>query len=276
MVTVLKNSDRIDNLSGMQKKYYKDGFLFKKDIDKEGLSEEFATIIFKCLNLEDYGIKYREYEAVRLNIEGEDCRGCKTEFLPNQFGTPLNMFMPEKEYDFKNIRTIRKSIYAITSYLEDNMKTAFNVQNMEIYLAILAILDAFMLNPDRKFSNINIDVEDNKLVPGYIFDNGMAYLSYTRGSGFYRFDNLTLDLARVRSLLTNETYLGGMNEELVKLCEEYNLELKFNMNKFNKLFMDMQSKGVYKNEDYQYIKCIFDIIYRSFLISGIFKEASAR
>lgn len=276
MVTVLKNSDRIDNLSGMQKKYYKDGFLFKKDIDKEGLSEEFATIILKCLNLEDYGIKYREYEAVRLNIEGEDCRGCKTEFLPNQFGTPLNMFMPEKEYDFKNIRTVRKSIYAITSYLEDNMKTAFNVQNMEIYLAILAILDAFMLNPDRKFSNINIDVEDNKLVPGYIFDNGMAYLSYTRGSGFYRFDNLTLDLARVRSLLTNETYLGGMNEELVKLCEEYNLELKFNMNKFNKLFMDMQSKGVYKNEDYQYIKCIFDIIYRSFLISGIFKEASAR
>lgn len=276
MVTVLKNSDRIDNLSGMQKKYYKDGFLFKKDIDKEGLSEEFATIIFKCLNLEDYGIKYREYEAVRLNIEGEDCRGCKTEFLPNQFGTPLNMFMPEKEYDFKNIRTVRKSIYAITSYLEDNMKTAFNVQNMEIYLAILAILDAFMLNPDRKFSNINIDVEDNKLVPGYIFDNGMAYLSYTRGSGFYRFDNLTLDLARVRSLLTNETYLGGMNEELVKLCEEYNLELKFNMNKFNKLFMDMQSKGVYKNEDYQYIKCIFDIIYRSFLISGIFKEASGR
>lgn len=276
MVTVLKNSDRIDNLSGMQKKYYKDGFLFKKDIDKEGLSEEFATIIFKCLNLEDYGIKYREYEAVRLNIEGEDCRGCKTEFLPNQFGTPLNMFMPEKEYDFKNIRTVRKSIYAITSYLEDNMKTAFNVQNMEIYLAILSILDAFMLNPDRKFSNINIDVEDNKLVPGYIFDNGMAYLSYTRGSGFYRFDNLTLDLARVRSLLTNETYLGGMNEELVKLCEEYNLELKFNMNKFNKLFMDMQSKGVYKNEDYQYIKCIFDIIYRSFLISGIFKEASAR
>ena len=276
MVTVLKNSDRIDNLSGMQKKYYKDGFLFKKDIDKEGLSEEFATIIFKCLNLEDYGIKYREYEAVRLNIEGEDCQGCKTEFLPNQFGTPLNMFMPEKEYDFKNIRTVRKSIYAITSYLEDNMKTAFNVQNMEIYLAILAILDAFMLNPDRKFSNINIDVEDNKLVPGYIFDNGMAYLSYTRGSGFYRFDNLTLDLARVRSLLTNETYLGGMNEELVKLCEEYNLELKFNMNKFNKLFMDMQSKGVYKNEDYQYIKCIFDIIYRSFLISGIFKEASAR
>ena len=276
MVTVLKNSDRIDNLSGMQKKYYKDGFLFKKDIDKEGLSEEFATIIFKCLNLEDYGIKYREYEAVRLNIEGEDCQGCKTEFLPNQFGTPLNMFMPEKEYDFKNIRTIRKSIYAITSYLEDNMKTAFNVQNMEIYLAILAILDAFMLNPDRKFSNINIDVEDNKLVPGYIFDNGMAYLSYTRGSGFYRFDNLTLDLARVRSLLTNETYLGGMNEELVKLCEEYNLELKFNMNKFNKLFMDMQSKGVYKNEDYQYIKCIFDIVYRSFLISGIFKEASGR
>lgn len=276
MVTVLKNSDRIDNLSGMQKKYYKDGFLFKKDIDKEGLSEEFATIILKCLNLEDYGIKYREYEAVRLNIEGEDCRGCKTEFLPNQFGTPLNMFMPEKEYDFKNIRTIRKSIYAITSYLEDNMKTAFNVQNMEIYLAILAILDAFMLNPDRKFSNINIDVEDNKLVPGYIFDNGMAYLSYTRGSGFYRFDNLTLDLARVRSLLTNETYLGGMNEELVKLCEEYNLELKFNMNKFNKLFMDMQSKGVYKNEDYQYIKCIFDIIYRSFLISGIFKEATGR
>lgn len=276
MVTVLKNSDRIDNLSGMQKKYYKDGFLFKKDIDKEGLSEEFATIILKCLNLEDYGIKYREYEAVRLNIEGEDCRGCKTEFLPNQFGTPLNMFMPEKAYDFKNIRTVRKSIYAITSYLEDNMKTAFNVQNMEIYLAILAILDAFMLNPDRKFSNINIDVEDNKLVPGYIFDNGMAYLSYTRGSGFYRFDNLTLDLARVRSLLTNETYLGGMNEELVKLCEEYNLELKFNMNKFNKLFMDMQSKGVYKNEDYQYIKCIFDIIYRSFLISGIFKEASAR
>ena len=276
MVTVLKNSDRIDNLSGMQKKYYKDGFLFKKDIDKEGLSEEFATIILKCLNLEDYGIKYREYEAVRLNIEGEDCRGCKTEFLPNQFGTPLNMFMPEKEYDFKNIRTVRKSIYAITSYLEDNMKTAFNVQNMEIYLAILAILDAFMLNPDRKFSNINIDVEDNKLVPGYIFDNGMAYLSYTRGSGFYRFDNLTLDLARVRSLLTNETYLGGMNEELVKLCEEYNLELKFNMNKFNKLFMDMQSKGVYKNEDYQYIKCIFDILYRSFLISGIFKEASAR
>lgn len=276
MVTVLKNSDRIDNLSGMQKKYYKDGFLFKKDIDKEGLSEEFATIILKCLNLEDYGIKYREYEAVRLNIEGEDCRGCKTEFLPNQFGTPLNMFMPEKEYDFKNIRTVRKSIYAITSYLEDNMKTAFNVQNMEIYLAILAILDAFMLNPDRKFSNINIDVEDNKLVPGYIFDNGMAYLSYTRGSGFYRFDNLTLDLARVRSLLTGETYLGGMNEELVKLCEEYNLELKFNMNKFNKLFMDMQSKGVYKNEDYQYIKCIFDIIYRSFLISGIFKEASGR
>ena len=276
MVTVLKNSDRIDNLSGMQKKYYKDGFLFKKDIDKEGLSEEFATIILKCLNLEDYGIKYREYEAVRLNIEGEDCRGCKTEFLPNQFGTPLNMFMPEKEYDFKNIRTVRKSIYAITSYLEDNMKTAFNVQNMEIYLAILAILDAFMLNPDRKFSNINIDVEDNKLVPGYIFDNGMAYLSYTRGSGFYRFDNLTLDLARVRSLLTNETYLGGMNEELVKLCEEYNLELKFNMNKFNKLFMDMQSKGVYKNEDYQYIKCIFDIIYRSFLISGIFKEATGR
>lgn len=276
MVTVLKNSDRIDNLSGMQKKYYKDGFLFKKDIDKEGLSEEFATIILKCLNLEDYGIKYREYEAVRLNIEGEDCRGCKTEFLPNQFGTPLNMFMPEKEYDFKNIRTVRKSIYAITSYLEDNMKTAFNVQNMEIYLAILAILDAFMLNPDRKFSNINIDVEDNKLVPGYIFDNGMAYLSYTRGSGFYRLDNLTLDLARVRSLLTNETYLGGMNEELVKLCEEYNLELKFNMNKFNKLFMDMQSKGVYKNEDYQYIKCIFDIIYRSFLISGIFKEATGR
>lgn len=276
MVTVLKNSDRIDNLSGMQKKYYKDGFLFKKDIDKEGLSEEFATIILKCLNLEDYGIKYREYEAVRLNIEGEDCRGCKTEFLPNQFGTPLNMFMPEKEYDFKNIRTVRKSIYAITSYLEDNMKTAFNVQNMEIYLAILAILDAFMLNPDRKFSNINIDVEDNKLVPGYIFDNGMAYLSYTRGSGFYRFDNLTLDLARVRSLLTGETYLGGMNEELVKLCEEYNLELKFNMNKFNKLFMDMQSKGVYKNEDYQYIKCIFDIIYRSFLISGIFKEATGR
>lgn len=276
MVTVLKNSDRIDNLSGMQKKYYKDGFLFKKDIDKEGLSEEFATIILKCLNLEDYGIKYREYEAVRLNIEGEDCRGCKTEFLPNQFGTPLNMFMPEKEYDFKNIRTVRKSIYAITSYLEDNMKTAFNVQNMEIYLAILAILDAFMLNPDRKFSNINIDVEDNKLVPGYIFDNGMAYLSYTRGSGFYRFDNLTLDLARVRSLLTNETYLGGMNEELVKLCEEYNLKLKFNMNKFNKLFMDMQSKGVYKNEDYQYIKCIFDIIYRSFLISGIFKEAAGR
>lgn len=276
MVTVLKNSDRIDNLSGMQKKYYKDGFLFKKDIDKEGLSEEFATIILKCLNLEDYGIKYREYEAVRLNIEGEDCRGCKTEFLPNQFGTPLNMFMPEKEYDFKNIRTIRKSIYAITSYLEDNMKTAFNVQNMEIYLAILAILDAFMLNPDRKFSNINIDVEDNKLVPGYIFDNGMAYLSYTRGSGFYRFDNLTLDLARVRSLLTNETYLGGMNEEIVKLCEEYNLELKFNINKFNKLFMDMQSKGVYKNEDYQYIKCIFDIIYRSFLISGIFKEATGR
>lgn len=276
MVTVLKNSDRIDNLSGMQKKYYKDGFLFKKDIDKEGLSEEFATIILKCLNLEDYGIKYREYEAVRLNIEGEDCRGCKTEFLPNQFGTPLNMFMPEKEYDFKNIRTVRKSIYAITLYLEDNMKTAFNVQNMEIYLAILAILDAFMLNPDRKFSNINIDVEDNKLVPGYIFDNGMAYLSYTRGSGFYRFDNLTLDLARVRSLLTNETYLGGMNEELVKLCEEYNLELKFNMNKFNKLFMDMQSKGVYKNEDYQYIKCIFDIIYRSFLISGIFKEATGR
>lgn len=276
MVTVLKNSDRIDNLSGMQKKYYKDGFLFKKDIDKEGLSEEFATIILKCLNLEDYGIKYREYEAVRLNIEGEDCRGCKTEFLPNQFGTPLNMFMPEKEYDFKNIRTVRKSIYAITSYLEDNMKTAFNVQNMEIYLAILAILDAFMLNPDRKFSNINIDVEDNKLVPGYIFDNGMAYLSYTRGSGFYRFDNLTLDLARVRSLLTNETYLGGMNEELVKLCEEYNLELKFNMNKFNKLFMDMQSKGVYKNEDYQYIKCIFDIIYRSSLISGIFKEATGR
>lgn len=276
MVTVLKNSDRIDNLSGMQKKYYKDGFLFKKDIDKEGLSEEFATIILKCLNLEDYGVKYREYEAVRLNIEGEDCRGCKTEFLPNQFGTPLNMFMPEKEYDFKNIRTVRKSIYAITSYLEDNMKTAFNVQNMEIYLAILAILDAFMLNPDRKFSNINIDVEDNKLVPGYIFDNGMAYLSYTRGSGFYRFDNLTLDLARVRSLLTNETYLGGMNEELVKLCEEYNLELKFNMNKFNKLFMDMQSKGVYKNEDYQYIKCIFDIIYRSFLISGIFKEATGR
>lgn len=276
MVTVLKNSDRIDNLSGMQKKYYKDGFLFKKDIDKEGLSEEFATIILKCLNLEDYGIKYREYEAVRLNIEGEDCRGCKTEFLPNQFGTPLNMFMPEKEYDFKNIRTVRKSIYAITSYLEDNMKTAFNVQNMEIYLAILAILDAFMLNPDRKFSNINIDVEDNKLVPGYIFDNGMAYLSYTRGSGFYRFDNLTLDLSRVRSLLTNETYLGGMNEELVKLCEEYNLELKFNMNKFNKLFMDMQSKGVYKNEDYQYIKCIFDIIYRSFLISGIFKEATGR
>ena len=276
MVTVLKNSDRIDNLSGMQKKYYKDGFLFKKDIDKEGLSEEFATIILKCLNLEDYGIKYREYEAVRLNIEGEDCRGCKTEFLPNQFGTPLNMFMPEKEYDFKNIRTVRKSIYAITSYLEDNMKTAFNVQNMEIYLAILAILDAFMLNPDRKFSNINIDVEDNKLVPGYIFDNGMAYLSYTRGSGFYRFDNLTLDLARVRSLLTGETYLGGMNEELVKLCEEYNLELKFNMNKFNKLFMDMQFKGVYKNEDYQYIKCILDIIYRSFLISGIFKEASGR
>lgn len=276
MVTVLKNSDRIDNLSGMQKKYYKDGFLFKKDIDKEGLSEEFATIILKCLNLEDYGIKYREYEAVRLNIEGEDCRGCKTEFLPNQFGTPLNMFMPEKEYDFKNIRTVRKSIYAITSYLEDNMKTAFNVQNMEIYLAILAILDAFMLNPDRKFSNINIDVEDNKLVPGYIFDNGMAYLSYTRGSGFYRFDNLTLDLARVRSLLTGETYLGGMNEELVKLCEEYNLELKFNMNKFNKLFMDMQSKGVYKNEDYQYIKCIFDIIYRSFLIRGIFKEATGR
>ena len=276
MVTVLKNSDRIDNLSGMQKKYYKDGFLFKKDIDKEGLSEEFATIILKCLNLEDYGIKYREYEAVKLNIEGEDCRGCKTEFLPNQFGTPLNMFMPEKEYDFKNIRTVRKSIYAITSYLEDNMKTAFNVHNMEIYLAILAILDAFMLNPDRKFSNINIDVEDNKLVPGYIFDNGMAYLSYTRGSGFYRFDNLTLDLARVRSLLTNETYLGGMNEELVKLCEEYNLELKLNMNKFNKLFMDMQSKGVYKNEDYQYIKCIFDIIYRSFLISGIFKEASGR
>ena len=276
MVTVLKNSDRIDNLSGMQKKYYKDGFLFKKDIDKEGLSEEFATIILKCLNLEDYGIKYREYEAVRLNIEGEDCRGCKTEFLPNQFGTPLNMFMPEKEYDFKNIRTVRKSIYAITSYLEDNMKTAFNVQNMEIYLAILAILDAFMLNPDRKFSNINIDVEDNKLVPGYIFDNGMAYLSYTRGSGFYRFDNLTLDLARVRSLLTGETYLGGMNEELVKLCEKYNLELKFNMNKFNKLFMDMQSKGVYKNEDYQYIKCIFDIIYRSFLISGIFKEATGR
>ena len=276
MVTVLKNSDRIDNLSGMQKKYYKDGFLFKKDIDKEGLSEEFATIIFKCLNLEDYGIKYRTYEAVKLDIEGEDCRGCNTEFLPNQFGTPLNMFMPEKEYDFKNIRTVRKSIYAITSYLEDNMKTAFNVQNMEIYLAILAILDAFMLNPDRKFSNINIDVEDNKLVPGYIFDNGMAYLSYTRGSGFYRFDNLTLDLARVRSLLTNETYLGGMNEELVKLCEEYNLELKFNMNKFNKLFMDMQSKGVYKNEDYQYIKCIFDIIHRSFLISGIFKEASAR
>ena len=276
MVTVLKNSDRIDNLSGMQKKYYKDGFLFKKDIDKEGLSEEFATIILKCLNLEDYGIKYREYEAVRLNIEGEDCQGCKTEFLPNQFGTPLNMFMPEKEYDFKNIRTVRKSIYAITSYLEDNMKTVFNVKNMEIYLAILAILDAFMLNPDRKFSNINIDVEDNKLVPGYIFDNGMAYLSYTRGSGFYRFDNLTLDLARVRSLLTNETYLGGMNEELVKLCEEYNLELKFNMNKFNKLFMDMQSKGVYKNEDYQYIKCIFDIIYRSFLISGIFKEATGR
>ena len=276
MVTVLKNSDRIDNLSGMQKKYYKDGFLFKKDIDKEGLSEEFATIILKCLNLEDYGIKYREYEAVKLNIEGEDCRGCKTEFLPNQFGTPLNMFMPEKEYDFKNIRTVRKSIYAITSYLEDNMKTAFNVHNMEIYLAILAILDAFMLNPDRKFSNINIDVEDNKLVPGYIFDNGMAYLSYTRGSGFYRFDNLTLDLARVRSLLTNETYLGGMNEELVKLCEEYNLALKLNMNKFNKLFMDMQSKGVYKNEDYQYIKCIFDIIYRSFLISGIFKEASGR
>ena len=276
MVTVLKNSDRIDNLSGMQKKYYKDGFLFKKDIDKEGLSEEFATIILKCLNLEDYGIKYREYEAVKLNIEGEDCQGCKTEFLPNQFGTPLNMFMPEKEYDFKNIRTVRKSIYAITSYLEDNMKTAFNVQNMEIYLAILAILDAFMLNPDRKFSNINIDVEDNKLVPGYIFDNGMAYLSYTRGSGFYRFDNLTLDLARVRSLLTNETYLGGMNEELVKLCEEYNLKLKFNMNKFNKLFMDMQSKGVYKNEDYQYIKCIFDIIYRSFLISGIFKEATGR
>lgn len=276
MVTVLKNSDRIDNLSGMQKKYYKDGFLFKKDIDKEGLSEEFATIILKCLNLEDYGIKYREYEAVKLNIEGEDCQGCKTEFLPNQFGTPLNMFMPEKEYDFKNIRTIRKSIYAITSYLEDNMKTAFNVQNMEIYLAILAILDAFMLNPDRKFSNINIDVEDNKLVPGYIFDNGMAYLSYTRGSGFYRFDNLTLDLARVRSLLTNETYLGCMNEELVKLCEEYNLELRFNMNKFNKLFMDMQSKGVYKNEDYQYIKCIFDIIYRSFLISGIFKEATGR
>ena len=276
MVAVLKNSDRIDNLNGMQKKYYKDGFLFKKDIDKEGLSEEYATIIFKCLNLEDYGIKYREYEAVRLNIEGEDCRGCKTEFLPNQFGTPLNMFMPEKEYDFKNIRTIRKSIYAITSYLEDNMKTAFNVQNMEIYLAILAILDAFMLNPDRKFSNINIDVEDNKLVPGYIFDNGMAYLSYTRGSGFYRFDNLTLDLARVRSLLTGETYLGGMNEELVKLCEEYNLELKFNMNKFNKLFMDMQSKGVYKNEDYQYIKCIFDIVYRSFLISGIFKEATGR
>lgn len=276
MVTVLKNSDRIDNLSGMQKKYYKDGFLFKKDIDKEGLSEEFATIILKCLNLENYGIKYREYEAVRLNIEGEDCRGCKTEFLPNQFGTPLNMFMPEKEYDFKNIRTVRKSIYAITSYLEDNMKTAFNVQNMEIYLAILAILDAFMLNPDRKFSNINIDVEDNKLVPGYIFDNGMAYLSYTRGSGFYRFDNLTLDLARVRSLLTGETYLGGMNEELVKLCEEYNLKLKFNMNKFNKLFMDMQSKGVYKNEDYQYIKCIFDIVYRSFLISGIFKESTGR
>lgn len=276
MVTVLKNSDRIDNLSGMQKKYYKDGFLFKKDIDKEGLSEEFATIILKCLNLEDYGIKYRTYEAVKLYIEGEDCRGCKTEFLPNQFGTPLNMFMPEKEYDFKNIRTVRKSIYAITSYLEDNMKTAFNVHNMEIYLAILAILDAFMLNPDRKFSNINIDVEDNKLVPGYIFDNGMAYLSYTRGSGFYRFDNLTLDLARVRSLLTNETYLGGMNEELVKLCEEYNLELKFNMNKFNKLFMDMQSKGVYKNEDYQYIKCIFDIVYRSFLISGIFKEAAGR
>ena len=276
MVTVLKNSDRIDNLSGMQKKYYKDGFLFKKDIDKEGLSEEFATIILKCLNLEDYGIKYREYEAVRLNIEGEDCRGCKTEFLPNQFGTPLNMFMPEKEYDFKNIRTVRKSIYAITSYLEDNMKTAFNVQNMEIYLAILAILDAFMLNPDRKFSNINIDVEDNKLVPGYIFDNGMAYLSYTRGSGYYRFDNLTLDLGRVRSLLTGETYLGGMNEELVKLCQEYNLELKFNMNKFNKLFMEMQSKGIYKNEDYQYIKCIFDIIYRSFIISGIFKEASVR
>lgn len=276
MITILKNSDRIDNLSGMQKKYYKDGFLFKKDIGKEGLSEEFATIILSCLNLEDYGIKYRIYEAVKLEVEGEECRGCKTEFLPNQFGTPLNMFMPEKEYDFKNIRTVRKSIYAITSYLEDNMKTAFNVRNMEIYLAILAILDAFMLNPDRKFSNINIDVEDKKLIPGYIFDNGMTYLSYTRGSGFYRFDNLTLDLARVRSLLTNETYLGGMNEELVKLCEEYNLELKFNMNKFNKLFMDMQSKGVYKNEDYQYIKCIFDIVYRSFLISGIFKEASAR
>ncbi|MCC8044266.1 MAG: hypothetical protein LIP12_02045 [Clostridiales bacterium] len=159
--------------SGIQAKYYKDGFWYKKNRDGyEGLAEQICSDVLSFTNIQDYV----PYEACRIN----GVSGCRSRNFLNPDTETFTSFKTAYRYAYG--RELSDRLYTLQNpkdrikFTIDFIKDYSGLDCTE-YLRTLLSFDMLVLNIDRHFHNMGLIKSDDGYRFAPIFDNGAALLS---------------------------------------------------------------------------------------------------
>lgn len=212
---------------GMQEKWEKDGYWYKKDlIGQESIVENIcSSFILACGVL----------DTVYYSLEGNYT--CKSKsFLKSgetfiTLDTLLKRVLNERQYNlfYKNIgkNNIIDKIKLLSSFYE-----TIGIRNSEYDLKLMVYLDSVLYNVDRHSNNLGVIAdEDGKIIKlNPIFDMG-----YSLGTGLYNLEDNSIVGVKKKLRKGIPISLFKSNSETIIKTLDQEIKLNFDIDQFLKL-----------------------------------------
>ena len=164
--------------SGIQPKYYTNGYWYKKNIyGYEDQSEHLASLVLMHSNITNY-VFY-----ATCTIDDTPCCMSRNFLLDNESFLSFHRLheLVRGGVALDNIIRTYDTCAERINYIEEFLYDTLEYDCSE-YLSQVLSLDALLLNPDRHFNNLGIVINNQTgcCRPAPIFDNGAALLSSYR------------------------------------------------------------------------------------------------
>lgn len=217
---------------GMQEKWEKDGYWYKKDfVGQESIVENICSSFILACGVSDV-VYYSVYD-----LDHRKVGVCKSKsFLDNEtkFITLDNLLQRLSISDYNAFyKQIKKSGSIVDKI---NILSSFYASrgliHTEEYLKLMVYLDAILLNPDRHSNNFGVLVNKygNPIEVNPIFDMG-----YSLGTGLYGLEenNISFLLKKLRKGVLSPFFRANSETVIKSLDKE--IKLNFDIDKFLKI-----------------------------------------
>lgn len=177
------DSNRGASSLGNQEKFKEGDKFFKLDhLGYEGISEVISSRLAMHTSLAQYGIT--EYFPYCVTKGGKQRLGCGSKLFNLNRGREITLYKILTAYfntDLKGVYKIYEETYdtLTLSFFDFVRELIYSLYQFDIlpWMTQLLKFDWLILNEDRHFRNISFFIDDDRLLPVSLFDNGAALLS---------------------------------------------------------------------------------------------------